>query len=521
MKKHYLYPGMVYAAKEETEISTLLGSCVAIALFDKTSGIGGLNHFLLPEVLSSESLSPRYGSVAIPQLISEMKKLGADIDNLQAKVYGGGNVIAIGSGNETVGARNIDFAFKALEAYRIPILEKNVGGDRGRRICLNSKNFTVTHTFNEVTDGDKTTPLDLSGRKKLSLSKNVKVLIVDDSAAVRTLFQKVFTAAGLTVVGAATDPFEAREMIIKTKPDVMTLDIEMPKMNGVQFLEKIMKHMPIPTVMVSSLSAQGDAALRSLELGAIEFIHKPSQHDPSVLRDLGETLVEKVRAAASVNILKKIKSLPESKEAPVTEAVLGKVRRRSDLKLILAGGNAGSTNAIEDFVASLHLDTPPVVIACSTITTFLPSFIDKLKKKTKIQLNIGKDGDPLRLGSVTFIPAGYHGKIEKNGLGYSLRLDKSAPINSQLPSVGALFQSGAQNSGAECLGILFGGYGSDGVDGLAEIQDKNGVTVVQLPEEATFPFGPQAAITQGVADNILPVAKINSFLFEYRSKAVV
>lgn len=530
MKKFYLYPGKVHAANEETEITTLLGSCVAIALHDPTTGVGGLNHYLLPEVLNNDGHSARYGCFAIPQLIEEMVELGANAKNLKAKVYGGGNVIAVGKMGESVGKRNIDLALKTLEQLKIPIVDKNIGGDRGRRIVLNSKTFEVIHALNEGSDradaneaagsSESKPSLDLSGRRVLKFQKNVKVLIVDDSAAVRTLFQKIFEKHGLTVVGAAVDPFEAREMIIKTKPDVMTLDIEMPKMTGVQFLEKIMKHMPVPTVMVSSLSAQGDAALRSLELGAIEFIHKPSQFDPAVLSELGETLVEKVRAAASVNLLNKMKSMPAPSVAPpATTTTKGK--KGAALKLILAGGNAGSTNSIEAFISTLHLDTPPVVIACSTITTFLGSFIEKLKTKTQITLAIGKDGDNLRLGSVTFIPAGQHGKIVKTSTGYSLKLEKGTPVNSQIPSASVLFNSAAESAGPEAVAVLFGGFGTDGVDGLGPIQDKNGVTVVQLPEEASFPYAPQNAISEGVADNILPAAQIAQFLFDYRSKAVL
>lgn len=340
------------------------------------------------------------------------------------------------------------------------------------------------------------------------------------------------------MVGAATDPFEARELLIKHKPDVMTLDIEMPKMNGVQFLEKIMKHLPIPTVMVSSLSADGAAALKCLELGAIEFFHKTSQHDPSAIREMGEVLVEKVRAAAAVNIKTKVQEVAKlsgtsastkdiaayrdqnsNSDNHFTESL--KSKKPQALKLIMVGGNAGAAESLEAFISQLHQDTPPVVIACSTIGTFLPSFIAKLSKKTKLSLKVAENNFMLSLGTVTFIPAGFHGKIVKSNLGYNLRLEKSAPVSSQLPSSTVLFASAAEQSAPESVGILLGGYGSDGVAGLTQLQDKGGTTIVQIPEETNFPFLPQAAISAGVADNILKVDSMAQFLFDYRSKAVV
>jgi two-component system chemotaxis response regulator CheB len=519
MKKHYLYPGMVYAAKEETEISTLLGSCVTIVLFDPVNKIGGMNHYLLPQSDSVASQTARYGNVAFPQLLEEMKRLGAKVENLKAKVFGGGNVVSSLSSMDSIGQKNILFAVNSLEKMKIPIVEKNVGGEQGRRIALLTSTGSVTHRFNSSQESTTSGPiLDLSGRPQLKFQKEVKVLIVDDSAAIKTLFLKTFQNAGLKVVGTASDPFEAREMLIKEKPDVMTLDIEMPKMNGVQFLEKVMKHMPLPTVMVSSLSADGAAALKCLELGAVEFFQKTTQHDPTAIREMAEVLVEKVKAAASTKLVapKKIASPTES----IPSETVQKAKPKA-LKLIMVGGNAGSADSIEQLITSLHQDTPPVVVACSTISSFLPSFIEKLKKKTKLNFHIGQDKMNLSLGNVYFIPSGFHGKIHKTSVSMMLMLEKGAPVNSQLPSSSVLFSSAAENMARESLAILVGGFGSDGTSGLSKLQDQGGTTVVQLPEETNFPFGPQTAIAQGVADNILSVKNMAQFLFEYRSRAVV
>lgn len=519
MNKHYLFPGKLAAFKEETQISTLLGSCVSVALFDPETKIGGLNHYLLPELGPNDMGNPRYGTSAIKMLIEEMVRLGASESRLQAKVYGGGNVIAVSPVGESIGRRNIEIAEQLLREHGIRIVEKNVGGESGRTLKLNTATFEVLHSFsNEGAAGGAS--VDVSGFKPLQVAKSVKVLIVDDSATVRTLFTNIFQKSGLEVVGAAADAYQARELIASKKPDVLTLDIEMPRMSGVMFLEKLMKFQPIPVVMVSSLGSTGEAAMKALELGAVEFVHKPSQFDPQILKDLAGTLVEKVRAAASVNVLKKIKEKPAT--MPVTDLGAGtKAKKKTaELKVVVMGGNAGSAPAVEKVLENLAVDTPPVVVSCSIITNFLESFFQKMKGKTKVSLVAAKDGEWLRMGNVYFIPAGHHGKVISTGNGPQLKLEKSAPVASQLPSANVLFQSAAQAYAGGVYGILLAGFGADGVDGLTAIQNKGGMTVVQHPEDAQFPYAPQKAIELGVAEQITQTNEIATRLMQYRNQTV-
>lgn len=522
MNKHYLFPGKLAAFKEETQISTLLGSCVSVALFDPETKIGGLNHYLLPELGPNDMGNPRYGSSAISMLIEEMVRLGASESRLQAKVYGGGNVIAVSTMGESIGRRNIEVAEQLLRERGIRIIEKNVGGESGRTLKLNTSTFEVLHSFsNEGASGGAT--VDVSGFKPLQVAKSVKVLIVDDSATVRTLFTNIFQKSGLEVVGAAADAYQARELIASKKPDVLTLDIEMPRMSGVMFLEKLMKFQPIPVVMVSSLGSTGEAAMKALELGAVEFVHKPSQFDPQILKDLAGTLVEKVRAAASVNVLKKIKEKPAALPvADLTSGVAGaKTKKKTaELKVVVMGGNAGSAPAVEKVLENLAVDTPPMVVSCSIITGFLESFFQKMKGKTKVSLVAAKDGEWLRMGNVYFIPAGHHGKVVSTGNGPQLKLEKSAPVASQLPSANVLFQSAAQAYGGGVYGILLAGFGADGVEGLTAIQNKGGMTVVQHPEDAQFPYAPQKAIELGVAEQIIQTTEIATRLMQYRNQTV-
>ncbi|HWU43867.1 MAG TPA: chemotaxis protein CheB [Bdellovibrio sp.] len=515
MNSHYLFPGKMAAFKEETVISTLLGSCVAVALFDPTTQIGGLNHYLLPDGLPNESLNTRYGIFAIQALIEECVRLGANRQKLQAKIYGGANVISVSSLGDGIGKRNIEIAENILMENRIPILEKNVAGEHARTIKMNTSTFEVVH---KSSNEDRSTPVDVSGFRPLLTAKNVKVLVVDDSATVRTLFTNIFTKNGLEVVGAAADAYQARELILNNKPDVMTLDIEMPKMSGVMFLEKIMKHHPIPVVMVSSLASTGDAALRSLELGAVEFVHKPSQFDPALLKDLASQLVEKVRAAASVNVLKKLREAPAPTEIKNFSSPKITAKKSAELKVVVLGGNAGSADSLEKFIKGLAADTPPVVVSCSTVANFVTAYIGKVKAQSKVTPVVGKDGDFLRMGHVYFVPSEYHGKIVSGPQGPVLKVAKGAPVASQLPSSNVLFQSAAVTYGAGVFAVLLGGFGTDGVDGLTEIQKHGGTTIVQSPEEAQFPYGPQRAIELGVADEVLRSDMLAQYLMQYRNQ---
>jgi two-component system chemotaxis response regulator CheB len=534
VKTHYLFPGKLAAFKEETIVSTLLGSCVAVALYDPMTKIGGINHYLLPELAENDVPSGRYGNAAIEMLIEEMVNLGASPSRLQAKVYGGGNVIAVSFSGLAVGTRNIELALSELGKRGIRIVEKSVGGDSGRTLKFNTHTFEVlqhfsgeggspTTTENGTSAAVRPSAIDVSGFRSLPSLKSVKVLIVDDSATVRTLFTTIFQKSGLEVVGAAADPYQAREMISSLKPDVLTLDIEMPRMSGVVFLEKLMKHQPMPVVMVSSLGSQGDAALRALELGAVEFVHKPSQFDPQVLKDLANTLVAKVKAAATVKSLKAYRESapPKDVAAVVSAGASSRARKAKELKLVVLGGNAGSAPALEKVLEGLAIDTPPVVVACSLITHFVESFVVKMKSRTRVTIKCARDGDWLTAGNVYILPAGFHGKVLRTPSGIQLKLETGAPVCSQIPSADVLFSSAAEVLQSGVYGILLGGFGSDGVQGLTNLQNRGGMTVAQHPDEASFPFAPQKAVETGVVEEILNAGEIASHLMRYRNQSVV
>lgn len=519
MKGHYLFPGKLAAFKEETIISTLLGSCVAVAIHDPVALVGGLNHFLLPEGSEDERENARYGVHAIPLLIEECVRLGAQRGRLQAKVYGGGNVINVSQSGESIGARNIELAEQILKKYGIPILERHVAGESARTIKMNTTTFEIFLNSSSSKENGVFKPVDVSGFKPLPSVKGVKVLIVDDSATVRKLFTSIFEKHGLEVVGTAADPYQARDLIVNKKPDVITLDIEMPKMSGVVFLEKLMKHHPVPVVMVSSLSSTGNQALKALDLGAIEFVHKPSQYDPDALTNLAATLINKVRAAASVKVLQKNREVPDSFDIQTALPSSARQKSAEELKLVVIGGNAGSSEPLEKIARGYPSpNAAPVVIACSTVSGFLTAFISKLKSVSKAALLVVREDMVLQPGNIYFIPADFHGKIQTTPQGPKLILYKAPPVCAQLPSSTILFQSAAQSYAQGVCAILLSGFGADGIEGLIDVQKKGGTTVVQHPKEAQFPYAPQKAVEMGIADEILNVEAIAIYLQQLQSK---
>ena len=517
MKSLFLFPGQLAAVNEPTQLSTMLGSCVGITLWDAKAGVGGLNHYLLPTPSVGEKPSPRYGSFAIKTLIDEVVAKGASRVNLVAKVYGGAAVLGNVSIGQKIGEKNIELALQLLGEAGIRIIEKNTGGNRGRKIHFNTQTGEVQHLLVGEGSTGASSQVDTSGFTALQVAKDVKVLVVDDSATVRTLFTRIFEKNGLKVVGAAANAFEAREMIVATKPDVITLDIEMPQMNGVRFLEKLMKHMPVPTVMVSSLGSQGDAAMESLRLGAIEFVQKPSQSDPELLRQLGEMLVTKVRAAASSKFVAarpaaNIERGDSSHREAVRSSYSGQIGG------IFVSGNTGSPKSLQKMLANFTADSPPLVIAVSTLGAFLESFIADLKKTTKMTLRIATSSTMLTRGTAYFIPEGVHGRVGGTALHPTLILEKGAPVQGQLPSGSVLLSSAADVLGPAAVGILLSGFGKDGVDGFEKIQARGGLTLAEDPSTASFPFVPQTAIGEGFAAIVLNSDEIFSSIMDHRSR---
>ncbi|MFZ9519127.1 MAG: chemotaxis protein CheB [Silvanigrellaceae bacterium] len=520
MKTHYLFPGQLVVYQEPCMVTTILGSCVAIAMFDPVERIAGLNHFLLPNPSTTGGASsPRYGSVSTPMMLDQLLAAGAVPERLQAKIFGGARVLDDLNLGESIGRQNVEFAKSFLASRRIPVVEEQTGGNVGRKIILDTSNFNVTH---QLMGGHS--KVSLSGVESSLLTRTVRVVVVDDSASVRTVFSRVLDQSGrVKVVGAARDAFEAREVIVKENPDVILLDIEMPGMSGVKFLEKLMQHFPIPTIMVSSLNPEDDAAVRALEIGALEFVHKPDQFDPATLRFFAEHLVQKVVAAASS--ADRVKS---AKRAPgnVSHASASNASALSGgIEMILVGGNGGAHSELEQFLSSLPNDTPPVLVAVSSVSEHLKVFINKWKVNCRVQIKEAVDGLVPMRGCVYISPARRHLSLENRGGQTVMCLRDGPPVCLQTPSSEVLFDSASKSLSEKqfqgLVAVLLSGFGSDGVQALLRLREKGTRTLVTHPESSVFAFAPKAAIEAGAADEVLLPEEFAKALMKLRSRAAV
>ncbi|WP_306591715.1 chemotaxis response regulator protein-glutamate methylesterase [Geothrix sp. 21YS21S-4] len=347
-----------------------------------------------------------------------------------------------------------------------------------------------------------------------------RVLVVDDSALVRqTLSSILVRHGGLEVVGSARDPYDAREKIKELDPDVLTLDVEMPRMDGLTFLGKLMKAHPLPVVMLSSLTAQGTStALDALALGAVDVIGKPVLDQAAGLEAMGTEIAETVYAAS----LARVRPLMASTAAaagPV--APLSSVRKtRSGRALIAVGASTGGTEALRRVFETIPGNLPPVVVVQHMLPGFMPAFADRLDRSCAAKVKVAEDHETLQSGTVYLGPSGCHLTVIRQGAGLAAHLQVGERISRHLPSVDALFQSVAEACGPHALGAILTGMGDDGARGLLEMRQKGARTLGQ--DEATcVVYGmPRAAWSRGAVQVQVPLADVARHLAEWSSVAV-
>lgn len=513
MKKIFLYPGQLHLTQEKCVISTILGSCISIILIDRNSGTCGMCHYLIPKNKMGPSNNPRYGEFAIPHLIKGFEKTGIDLSYVEAEIFGGGSVVSQFQGSwSQVGQKNIDCAKKILKESGISIKYEDIGGQSGRKIYLDTSNFTVeSQLMRSSSEGSQ-----VSSRIS-QLRKKIKVLIVDDSATARAVFSKALSKSrDIQVVGVAIDPFDAREKIIGLKPDVVTLDIEMPRMNGVSFLEKVMKHHPLPIIMVSSLGADGRAAQKSLELGAVEFIQKPSQFDPRSLSQLGAGLIPKVLAAASIS---KEKILNKAKQAYFT-TVASKIEGPGKIEVIFIGGNTGANRSIETIIEKLAHDSPPVLISCSTISPLIYDYVKRLQERTRLNLTVLSEETVIKDGYVYFAPPNDSLTLLRRGQQLACHPLGGQGKERMASAFDRLLEAASELQLTNAMAVLLSGFGSDGIKGLIKLRELKVPTVVESPDTAVCSSLPNAALDKGAADHVLPAAEITTFILKMRNLSV-
>ena len=334
--------------------------------------------------------------------------------------------------------------------------------------------------------------------------KKIRVLVVDDSALVRSLLTEIINRQpDMECVGAANDPLAAREMIRDLNPDVLTLDVEMPRMDGLEFLARLMRLRPMPVVMISTLTEAGaDVTLKALELGAVDFVAKPSVGVAFGLGDLSGHIVESIKIAASAKIRRSIK---QENHAKISVNPLGRV---STEKIIFIGASTGGTEAIREVLTLLPSDSPAVVIVQHMPAGFTASFAARLDSLCRLTVREATHGERILPGHAYVAPGGKQFRVVRSGANYVAAVEDGPLVNRHKPSVEVLFKSGAEVVGRNAFGIMLTGMGSDGASAMRQMKDAGSYNYVQ--DEATcVVFGmPREAIERGAADEVLPVAAI-------------
>ena len=351
-----------------------------------------------------------------------------------------------------------------------------------------------------------------------------RVVVVDDSALVRSLLTEIINRQpDMECVGAAADPLVAREMIRNTNPDVITLDVEMPRMDGIDFLGKLMRLRPTPVVMVSTLTERGaDVTLRALELGAVDFVAKPKIGVADGLRLLAEDITDKVRIASKAH-LRRLTTPPPAAQptapggldgAPARPALAG-IGRLSTEKIIFIGASTGGTEATKEVLMQLPPDSPAVMITQHMPPGFTTSYAARLNNLCRIAVKEAADGERILPGHAYLAPGGFHLSVERSGANYIARVRDGDPVNRHRPSVEVLFQSAARVAGRNAIGVMLTGMGADGARAMKEMRDAGAYNVAQ-DEASCVVFGmPREAIAAGACQEVLPVKRIAQHLIEH------
>src|SRR5512133_944227 len=333
----------------------------------------------------------------------------------------------------------------------------------------------------------------------------IKVLIIDDSAVVRqVLSSELSKTPDIEVIGTASDPYFAQDKINNLKPDVITLDIEMPRMDGLTFLKKLMAQVPIPTIIVSSLTQKGsDIALESLACGAFDVICKPGA--AYTVGNISSILIDQIRAASRVNV-NKLRSIIASSPTKVHSAS----RTVTITKILAIGASTGSTTAIERVLLSMPSNAPPIVIVQHMPEKFTKAFADRLNKVCEIEVREASNNDSVIPGRVLVAPGNHHMILRRSGARYFVELKDTPPVYHQRPSVEVLFNSVAMFAGKNAVGVILTGMGTDGATGLLSMRQAGAATIAQ-DEKSSVVWGmPGEAVKIGAADYVLPLDNIAS-----------
>ena len=335
----------------------------------------------------------------------------------------------------------------------------------------------------------------------------IRVLVVDDSAVVRKVFsEELGREADIEVVGTAPDPYVARDKIVNLKPDVVTLDIEMPRMDGITFLRKLMKYFPLPVIIVSSLTEAGGAlAMEAMEIGAVEVICKPNA--AYSVGDMSVQLAEKIRAAARVNVQAQRQHIPQGSR-PLSTASSTLSLAKTTNKIIAIGSSTGGTEALKEVLPLLPPNSPGVMVVQHMPAHFTPKFAERLNDLCQIRVKEAEDGDSVLPGTCLLAPGNFHMVMRRSGARYYVNVKTGPLVCHQRPAADVLFNSVAAYGGNNAIGVILTGMGKDGASGMLKMKQAGARTIAQ-DEKSCVVFGmPKEAIEMGGVDEIVPLSEI-------------
>jgi len=343
----------------------------------------------------------------------------------------------------------------------------------------------------------------------------IKVLVVDDSALIRSILSEIVNKQpDMEVVGTAPNPLVAREKIKELNPDVLTLDVEMPKMDGLAFLEKLMRLRPMPVVMVSSLTEKSSGiTLRALELGAVDFVTKPKVGICDWLQEYAQELTDKIRVAAKARVRRLATPQPQPVDKKLNADVVLPAEHRLNYatteKVIVVGASTGGTEALKEFLIGMPADSPGILITQHMPETFTRTFAKRLDTLCSLSVKEAEDGDRVLPGHAYVAPGNRHLLLQRSGANYVVQLLDGPPVSRHRPSVNVLFRSAANCAGKNALAIIMTGMGDDGASGMLELHQAGAYTMAQ-DELSCVVFGmPREAIALGGVDEIVPLGDIS------------
>jgi two-component system chemotaxis response regulator CheB len=346
------------------------------------------------------------------------------------------------------------------------------------------------------------------------INSKIKVLVIDDSAVIRHLLTEILNeASDIEVVGTAQDPLFAMNKIKNLRPDVITLDVEMPRMDGLTFLEELMRTDPIPVLMISALTQRGcETTLRALELGAVDYITKPSIDVSSGIIDISHEIIKKVRIAAEAKVRRTDHPSGIGRKSDTHRSTLDTTRIATTDKIIAIGASTGGTQAITEIITALPESTHGIVIVQHMPPVFTSSFAERLNSISRIEVKEAVSGDRVLRGTALIAPGNHHMTVKRNGAMYYVDIIDGPMVNFVRPSVDVLFRSVAKYAGKNAVGVILTGMGEDGARGMLEMKEAGAFTVAQ-DEASSVVFGmPKRAIELGAVDRVASLDEIASLL---------